>query len=59
MAEKAYALLPHVAEDEIASSDDHSSDSEDSDVAVDAVRVTVPPPLSMVRLLWMNRMFIS
>ena len=38
-----YALLPHVAEDEIASSDDDSSDSEGSVIEVDGVRVPAPP----------------
>ena len=37
-----FALLPHVAEDEIASSDDDSSDSEESDTEVEVVRVLAP-----------------
>ena len=36
--ENTYALLPHVAEDEIASSDDDSSDSEESDIEVDVAQ---------------------
>ena len=37
--------MPHVAEDEIASSDDDTFDSEDSDVEVDVACVSMPPPL--------------
>jgi hypothetical protein len=47
---KILALLPHVAGDEIASSDDDPSDSEESDIEVDVVRVPAPPPpLRIVR----------
>ena len=41
MAEKVHML--HVAEDEITSSNDDSSDSEELDVEVDGVRVPVAP----------------
>ena len=58
VAEKLYSLLPHVAEDEIASSDDDSSDSEESDVEVNVAREPVAPPW-MVRFLCMNWMFAS
>ena len=43
MAGKVHGLLPHVAEDEIMSSDDDSSDSEESDVEVDVIREPVNP----------------
>ena len=40
---KVHAFLPHVAEDEIASSDDGSLDSEESNIELVVVCVPAPP----------------